>query len=49
MPALRPSLNDFLVFRDKYRKEEDGDSKDIIKSWSHSKYVNVLLLVFLLI
>ncbi|PBK90313.1 hypothetical protein ARMGADRAFT_1083168 [Armillaria gallica] len=37
MPALRPSLNDFLVFHDKYRKEEDGDSKDIVKSWSRSK------------
>ncbi|PBK79152.1 hypothetical protein ARMGADRAFT_1040999, partial [Armillaria gallica] len=36
MPALRPSLNDFLVFHDKYRKEEDGDSKDIVKSWSRS-------------
>ncbi|SJL09159.1 uncharacterized protein ARMOST_12535 [Armillaria ostoyae] len=37
MPALRPSLNDFLVFHDKYGKEEDGDSKDIVKSWSRSK------------
>ncbi|KAK0430213.1 hypothetical protein EV421DRAFT_1744344 [Armillaria borealis] len=37
MPALWPSLNDFLVFRDKYGKEEDGDSKDIVKSWSCSK------------
>ncbi|PBK81624.1 hypothetical protein ARMGADRAFT_1091115 [Armillaria gallica] len=37
MPALQPSLNDFLVFCDKYGKEEDGDSKDIVKLWSHSK------------
>ncbi|KAK0432091.1 hypothetical protein EV421DRAFT_1911288 [Armillaria borealis] len=37
MPALQPSLNDFLVFCDKYGKEEDGDSKDIVKSWSRSK------------
>ncbi|KAK0187462.1 hypothetical protein F5146DRAFT_1004367 [Armillaria mellea] len=37
MPALRPSLNDFLVFHDKYGREEDGDSKDAVKSWSHAK------------
>ncbi|KAK0443414.1 uncharacterized protein EV420DRAFT_1484940 [Desarmillaria tabescens] len=37
MPALWPSLNDFLVLWDKYRSEEDGDSKDVVKSWSHSK------------
>ncbi len=46
MPALWPSLNDFLVFHDKYGKEEDGDSKDIVKSWSRSKYVYLPLLVF---
>ncbi len=39
MPALRPSLNDFLVFRDKYGREEDGDGKDAVKSWSRAKYV----------
>ncbi|KAK0474681.1 hypothetical protein EDD18DRAFT_1367568 [Armillaria luteobubalina] len=30
MPALQPSLNDFLIIRDKYGREEDGDSKDAL-------------------
>ncbi|KAK0482935.1 hypothetical protein EDD18DRAFT_1362350 [Armillaria luteobubalina] len=37
MPALQPSLNNFLVVCDKYGREEDGDSKDAVKSWSHAK------------
>ncbi|KAK0477731.1 hypothetical protein EDD18DRAFT_1365298 [Armillaria luteobubalina] len=28
---------DFLIIRDKYGREEDGDSKDAVKSWSHAK------------
>ncbi|KAK0471902.1 hypothetical protein IW261DRAFT_1571360 [Armillaria novae-zelandiae] len=37
MAVLWPSLSDFLVVCDKYGREEDGDSKDAVKSWSHMK------------
>ncbi|KAK0184647.1 hypothetical protein F5146DRAFT_1145160 [Armillaria mellea] len=37
MPVLWPSTNDYLVFQDKYSREEDGESKDVVKSWGHAK------------